>query len=179
MRQAAAARLVDLPLTYSAVGASQSASVAVSPPDGYRGRSAPARIGDGDARWRFAVREVLSWGVKTRSGFRIENRKTVAIGDDVVVRFGPVREPVRVVAIIDTADRGGFSYGTLPGHPIRGEETFVVDRTDDGSVWLTVSSFSRAAAGPWAIAYPVLLVAQRVFLARYLRALAGPIEGES
>lgn len=38
-----------------------------------------------------------------------------------------------------------WAYGTLPGHPEHGEEAFVVDRTGDGTVWLTVTAFSRAA----------------------------------
>ena len=172
---ARARRLASQPLTYSPVGASLLPAVADEPPDGYRGRSATARIGQGEARWKFASREVMLWGVKSRSGFRVDATGPAGEGDDVIVRFGAIREPVRVVAVIDEPRRRGFSYGTLPGHPIRGEETFVVERRQDDSVWLTVSSFSRSAPGLWGAAYPVLLLAQRVFLARYLRALAGPL----
>jgi uncharacterized protein (UPF0548 family) len=170
-------RLASQSLTYSPVGASQQPAVAHEPPDGYRGRSATARIGLGEARWNFASREVMHWGVKTRSGFRVDATGPAGEGDDLIVRFGAIREPVRVVAVIDELRRRGFSYGTLPGHPIRGEETFVVEHKQDDSVWLTVSSFSRSAQGLWGAAYPVLLLAQRVFLARYLRALAGPLSG--
>jgi uncharacterized protein (UPF0548 family) len=177
-------RLAAEELSYGPVGASQPASVAVQPPEGYRGRSASARLGRGEARWLFATTEVMRWGVKTRSGFRVDTGgeaavRNAAVGDDLVVRFGPICEPVRVVAVIDEALRRGFTYGTLPGHPIRGEETFVVERRADDSVWLTVSSFSRAASGLWGAAYPALLVAQRVFLGRYLRALAGPLPAAS
>ena len=37
----------------------------------------------------------------------------------------------RAVCSVDTADCQGFAYGTLPGHPERGEETFTVQLTQD------------------------------------------------
>jgi uncharacterized protein (UPF0548 family) len=55
-------------------------------------------------------------------------------------RFGPFRldSPVRVIYVIDEKNRKGFACGTLPGHPISGEEAFIVDTEPDGSVWLTL-----------------------------------------
>jgi uncharacterized protein (UPF0548 family) len=50
-----------------------------------------------------------------------------------------------VVWTVEEYRRTGWAYGTLPGHPESGEESFVVDRTGDGTVWLTVTAFSRAA----------------------------------
>ncbi|GHH31363.1 hypothetical protein Srubr_50810 [Streptomyces rubradiris] len=44
--------------------------------------------------------------------------------------------------------RAGWTYGTLEGYPECGEEAFVVDRTGDGTVWLTVSAFSPRCADP-------------------------------
>jgi hypothetical protein len=41
--------------------------------------------------------------------------------------------------------RTRWAYGTLASHPECGEEVFVVERTRDGTVWLTVSAFSRGA----------------------------------
>ncbi|MET0304134.1 MAG: DUF1990 domain-containing protein [Microbacteriaceae bacterium] len=87
------------------------------------------------------------------------------------IRF---RFPARVVYVVDEPNRKGFAYGTLPGHAERGEEAFVVDRTDDGSVWLTIRAFSRPARRWWILA-PFLRIAQTYYTARYLRALTGPI----
>ena len=87
-----------------------------------------------------------------------------------------VKAAARVVYVIDEPKRKGFAYGTLDGHPERGEEAFVVDQTDDGSVWLTISAFSRPSAWYWWAAYVPLRIAQEVYTRRYLRVLAGPTD---
>lgn len=94
------------------------------------------------------------------------------------IPFGPLRigAPCRVVYVVDEKDRKGFAYGTLGGHPESGEEAFIVERTDDGSVWLTIRSFSRPANWAWWLAYPVLRVVQAVYTRRYFRALTGPVD---
>lgn len=56
-----------------------------------------------------------------------------------------IKAPCRIVWTVEEHRRAGWAYGTLSGHPECGEESFVVDRTGDGTVWLTVSAFSRAA----------------------------------
>ncbi|MFC7574081.1 DUF1990 family protein [Klenkia terrae] len=88
-----------------------------------------------------------------------------------------VREPIRVVAVVDTPDRRGFAYGTRPGHPVSGEEAFVVHRDAEGAVWLTLRSLTRPGTGIWRPLFPLLLVAQRVYRRRYRRALVHPTRG--
>ena len=58
---------------------------------------------------------------------------------------GPARiwGPCQVVWSEESPTLAGFGYGTLPGHPERGEEAFVVGRDDDGAVWFEVRAFSR------------------------------------
>jgi uncharacterized protein (UPF0548 family) len=46
--------------------------------------------------------------------------------------------------VIDEPDRYGFAYGTLPVHPERGEEAFVVTR-DGGASRFDVHAISRPA----------------------------------
>jgi uncharacterized protein (UPF0548 family) len=91
----------------------------------------------------------------------------------LVASFGPfrVREPVRVVAVVDLSDRYGFAYGTRPGHPVTGEEAFIVHRHRDGSVWFTLRSLTRPGLGRWRLAFPVTLLAQRWYRHRYTNAL--------
>jgi uncharacterized protein (UPF0548 family) len=48
------------------------------------------------------------------------------------------------VYVTDEADRFGFAYGTLTGHPEQGEEAFHVERTDSGARF-TIVAFSRPA----------------------------------
>jgi uncharacterized protein (UPF0548 family) len=96
---------------------------------------------------------------------------------NLVIPFGPlhVGAPVRVVYVIDEPKRKGFAYGTLAGHPESGEESWVLERRDDGSVWLIIRAFSRPASPAWWLVYPVLRIAQGAYTRRYERALAGPI----
>jgi uncharacterized protein (UPF0548 family) len=84
-----------------------------------------------------------------------------------------VLAPVRVVSIIDEHDRKGFAYGTLEGHPLSGEESFVVERTPDGSVWLQVRQFSQPASRKWRFVAPFVRRQQKAMAEKYLAALRG------
>ncbi|MCI2958785.1 DUF1990 domain-containing protein [Agromyces atrinae] len=79
--------------------------------------------------------------------------------------------PMRIVFVIEEPDRVGYGIGTLPGHPLSGEECFIVDRHDDGSVWLTIRQFSRPATTRYRLVWPLIRRIQKKFVARYLRAL--------
>jgi len=146
-------------------------------PDGYRSWERSCGIGAGEEFWRWASVEVLRWGVKTRSGFTVHPDQRVAPGDRPVVYAHPlglsIREPVEVVDVIDTDDRAGFAYRTLPQHPVSGEEAFIIERVGD-EVTLTIRSLTRASeTWLWRAVYPLLLVAQAVARRRYLSALLG------
>ena len=65
----------------------------------------------------------------------------------------------RVLYVLDEPARFGFGYGTLPGHFVRGEERFLLERDARGEVWLELTTFSRAAL-PWP-AQPFVGAAQR------------------
>ncbi len=149
-------------------------------PAGFRRYARTVTIGHGDDTWAAARHAVVRWEVKRRSGFSVapadggglrvreSGRYTITAGPG---RFA-VREPVEVVAVVDTGNRCGFAYGTRWGHPVSGEEAFIVHRDGDGRVLLTLRSLTRAApAGPWRLLFPVLLLAQLGVRARYLRAL--------
>jgi uncharacterized protein (UPF0548 family) len=212
--------LWERPVTYAAVGATQAADLLVRPPAGFRPFRARVRIGHGDDRWRHAWTTVLSWGIQTKSGFRVDlSDAPAAVTDQTYVPvsfdlsgapvasavgahpdevvfgpdgtpfvtpgvtaslarpFGPftVSAPARVVYVIDEPQRCGFAYGTLRGHPESGEESFIVEQTDDGSVWLEISGFSRPANAVWWLAYPLLRISQTFYIRRYFEALSGPI----
>lgn len=93
------------------------------------------------------------------------------------IPFGPfhVSSPVRVVYVVDEPSRKGFAYGTLPGHPESGEEAWLLSRTEDGSVWMTIRAFSRPSSKRWWAVYPVLRIVQGVYTRRYERALTGAL----
>jgi uncharacterized protein (UPF0548 family) len=171
----------DLTVHLGGVTLSGSRDAAAESRQGFRGYEASVCLGNGATTWHFASTEILRWGVKTRSGFTIKGGDDVTPGEPVstgqrywlTARIGPVRirEPVQVVAVIDQADRTGFAYGTLSGHPVSGEEAFVVDRRPDGSVWLTNRSLTGPPSGLWRAAFPVALLAQRHYRRLYLRSL--------
>lgn len=142
---------------------------------GYRRWERSTVLGRGGAVWQWASTEVLRWGVKTRSGFAVTPLEQVRAGERPTIvahAFGlAIREPVEVVEVVETAQRVGFAYRTLPGHPVYGEEAFIVHRDAD-TVTLTIRSLTRASTAPrWRAIYPALLVAQSVARRRYLRAL--------
>jgi len=101
-------------------------------------------------------------------------------GDIIVVGLEVGHElwlplPTRVVLLEQHEQRVMYAVGTLPGHPFSGEESFALEQTADGSVWLTVRSFARPASWWGWMLLPVLLLARRVIAQRFLRALAGPL----
>ena len=82
-----------------------------------------------------------------------------------------ISEPVQVEVVTEGATRVGFSYRTLAGHPVTGEEAFIVHRDGD-DVFLTIRSLTAPAASRlWRALYPLLRIAQVVARRRYLRAL--------
>jgi uncharacterized protein (UPF0548 family) len=91
----------------------------------------------------------------------------------LLAQLGPlrIREPVQVIAVVDEPDRTGLAYGTLEGHPVSGEEAFLLDRGPDGSVWLSVRSLTQPSIGIWRATYPLLPMAQHLYRRRYLRSL--------
>lgn len=142
---------------------------------GYRRSEVSAVVGHGDEMWQRATRDVLRWRVKTASGFEVDTTGPAQEGDHVLVtaRLLGVRiiEPVEVASVVQESDRVGFAYLTLPGHPVSGEEAFIVHRHGD-EVRLTVRSLTRPARRqPWRALYPLLRIVQVIARRRYLRAL--------
>jgi uncharacterized protein (UPF0548 family) len=87
--------------------------------------------------------------------------------------YGPIalRNPCRVVYVVNESDERGFAYGTLPGHPEAGEERFLLRRHEGGRIELTVSAFSRPASALARAGGPLSQKVQDAMTLRYLRAL--------
>ena len=113
-----------------------------------------------------ALPVLMTWGVKTRAGFHVSSSAPVSVGDHVIVRLGPVREPVRVAWV--TA--AGFGYETLQGHPLSGEEAFLLETDDSGRLWFVNRSISRPV-GAWRLVAWPLRLAQAFFVRRYGRVM--------
>lgn len=164
--------------TYAEVGATRDPGSL--PPPGYHLLRERVRLGDGPEVFAAAGRALLGWRMQRAAGLRIaRDTPGAAQGVRVVMRAGPVRIPCEVVWTVREEHRTGFAYGTLAGHPESGEESFLVEREDDGSVWLTVTAFSRPAAWYLRVAGPVGLMAQRAAARRYGLRLRGLAQNQS
>jgi uncharacterized protein (UPF0548 family) len=155
-------------LTYPEIGATRG-----SLPTGYHHVHVTAPIGHGLARFEAAGEAVLRWGMQRGAGVLVRADSDVAtVGAEVIVGFGPLRAPCRVVYVLDEEDRRGFAYGTLPGHPESGEELFSVrhDASDD-TVYAEVIAFSRHATWWSRLGGPITAMAQRIITKRYLTAV--------
>ncbi|MFF4831682.1 DUF1990 domain-containing protein [Streptomyces sp. NPDC001315] len=131
--------------TYADVGATRE-NAGFCPP-GFHRLHARTRLGEGEELFRRAAEAVLTWEMHRTMGVGVDaDADRAAPGVDVTITLaGMIKAPCRVVWTVEEPRRAGWAYGTLAGHPECGEESFVVDRTGDGTVWLTISAFSRAA----------------------------------
>ncbi|MGW0391738.1 DUF1990 family protein [Streptomyces sp. NPDC003042] len=149
-------------------------------PAGYNHLHHRARLGQGRAAFEAAGVAVTTFHAHRTSGMRVRaDAGAVRPGArvEVGIGFGPLRitAPCQVIWTAFEPSRIGFAYGTLPGHPECGEESFVVDMDGDGAVWFTVTAFSRPGCWYTRLAGPVVPFLQLSYarwLARHVRALA-------
>lgn len=156
--------------TYEAVGATERTTL----PDGFQHDRQDLRLGDASAFDR-AKEGLRRWQAHVGAGARVFPDDGIAAGGTVLVLLGlgPVQiiAPCRIVYVVDDPDRFGFGYGTLPGHPERGEESFVVERNGDATAF-HITAFSRPAGIVAGVGAPVVRRLQVRVTGRYLRALA-------
>ncbi|MYX17981.1 DUF1990 family protein [Streptomyces sp. SID8374] len=160
-------------LTYPEVGATRLGPL----PQGYHHLHHRTRVGRGPDDFAVAGAAVTEWRMHRASGAGIEASAARAEpGASVRVSLGV--GPLRLAApceVIWTAygeeGRTGFGYGTLTGHPENGEECFVVDLADDGTVWFTVTAFSRPAVWYARLAGPLVPHVQLWYARRLGRTL--------
>lgn len=98
----------------------------------------------------------------------------------VVLRYGPCRvvAPDRIVTVINESRCFAFAYGTLPGHPARGEESFAVERRADDTVRATIRVQATPATFLARVGTPIVKRFQAAALQKYLFAIAAHVEGE-
>lgn len=154
-------------LTYPEVGATR-----LSPlPDGYHHLHHRAPVGRGRAEFEAAGAAVTEWRMHRAAGAGVNaSAARAAAGVLVEVSAGigrfSVTAPCEVVWAAYEDHRTGFAYGTRARHPERGEESFVVELSDDGTVWFTVTAFSRPALWYARLAGPLVPLAQRWYARR-------------
>ncbi|MFJ4840541.1 DUF1990 family protein [Streptomyces sp. NPDC088746] len=154
-------------LTYPEAGATRLGPL----PDGYNHLHHRAAVGRGRADFEAAGTAVTEWRAHRAAGARVNAsaaRAAAGVTVEVSAGIGPLRlaAPCEIVWTVYEKDRTGFAYGTLAGHPECGEESFVVELADDGTVWFTVMAFSRPASWYTRLAGPLVPVAQRWYARR-------------
>ena len=145
-------------------------------PPGYHHVDRDEHIGTGAATFERAAAALSGWHMHEAAGLTVVE----AGGSDVILRWRLLRLtiPCRVVYTVEEPDRRGFAYGTLSGHPERGEEAFVVTVTDTGEVRFRVRAFSRPASPLARAGGPVGRRVQRYMTDRYVDALRRLARGD-
>ncbi|WP_295784231.1 DUF1990 family protein [uncultured Microbacterium sp.] len=154
-------------LTYTEVGAT-----AGEMPPGYHHVRARRVVGHGREDFERAADALLAGDAQRRAGARVTlNETPMRAGTRVTMRLGVFRIPCLVVWAERTDSVAGFAYGTLPGHPERGEERFTLTLRPTGEVVFDIAAFS--APGRWftRIGAPLGRLVQAWMTRRYLSAL--------
>lgn len=169
-----AKRLAEGTLNYPGVGSTEHGDA----PAGFARVLKEARLGSGMEVYQRVARGILGWELQRRAGLRVRaDSPAVVPGARVVSGFGVgpfrlgapcevvwVREPVPALL----PQSAGFGYGTLPGHPARGEESFEVVIDEEGGVLLRIRAFSKPANWFYAAGGLVTRAAQRYVTSRYI-----------
>lgn len=125
-----------------------------------------------DVRWEQAKDALACWGAHKSAGVRIRPSSPPFVGQTVAlaIRLAIVHTlaACRVTATVDTDNEFGFTYATLPVHPAKGEESFVLHRSMDGSVTFVIRATSRASDLLARLGGPATRLVQRRIAKRYL-----------
>jgi uncharacterized protein (UPF0548 family) len=159
---------VGADLTYSEVGAT-----AGTLPRGYHHVCEAVVIGHGQDDLDNATTTLMTWEMHRRCGIRVLSAPPSAeVGGEVTMRWCGQRFHCRVVDVVDEPLRRGFAYGTLPRHPERGEERFLVSIDEEtGDVTASITAFSRPGSWTTRLAGPIGRRIQHWMTRRYLEPL--------
>lgn len=129
------------------------------------------------------ARDALStWAMHRATGLHVAAEGDVATGINVAMAAplpaGWIDVTCRVVKTLDEPGRWGFAYGTLPVHPERGEESFVLTLDCDGRVRFDVVAVSAPTHPLARLAGPVADRMQDRAVRGYLRALEAIATGK-
>ncbi|WP_290215978.1 DUF1990 domain-containing protein [Corynebacterium atrinae] len=122
-----------------------------------------AVLGTGESVFAAASISLVTWRAHARAGVRV-----CQDGPLVRLQFGPTLSPCLILFEERTPTRTVIVYGTLPGHVECGEEAFIVEMAEDGTVTGRCVAFSRHAWWLARLGAPVARAVQRWVTARYV-----------
>src|SRR5579871_5879244 len=141
---------------------------------GYRYGEYVKELGSGDDVFERGKDALRHWAAHHQAGAAVAPVDApLTEGTDVIVTLplGPVSmvAPCRIVSVVDAADRFGFAYATLPGHPESGEEAFHIERGEGGRVTFRVQVVSRPALAVMRLGGPLTNLVEARVARKYLK----------
>ena len=161
-----------LDFTYADVGATRDGLK----PKGFQDDEWHASLGRGPDTFESARDGLRLWAahhgasvVVTPTDAPLEVGQTVGL----LIRTGGVymRASCRIVWTVDEERRFGFGYGTLPGHPECGEESFVINWHADDTVTFDISAISKPRHPLVRLGAPVARMMQKRATQNYLNGM--------
>ncbi len=145
-------------------------------PDGFRHKVWHTPVEHDD--FERAKRAIQQWAGHHAAGIvRWPERPPITVGETLAIAIpvGPlsVSATSRIVDVVDEPNRYGFTYSTLPHHPADGEESFIVERHDDGTLDITVTAVWKPATLANKVCPPLSDYLQGRAIGMYLDGIAG------
>lgn len=164
--------------SYSELGQSAEAY-----PKGYNVDHNSVRLGWGEDVWRNACEALKAWRMFPEGWTAIEPaNEPVRIGQTLTMIARGCglwwMNGCRIVYLVDESGpvrRFGFAYGTLTTHVELGEERFMVEMLEDGTVWYDIRAFSRPRFWPVRLFKPLARRLQRRFVNESLAAMVSAV----
>jgi uncharacterized protein (UPF0548 family) len=159
--------------TYAEVGATLTHEM----PAGFRLDHYELRLGTGEGLFERAVAALRGWQAQRGAGIDVYPPDAHVAGGGTVLfvlrAFGLwTISPCRVVEVKEEPALFAFAYGTLPGHPERGEVAMTVACDANGAVTARIDSFSRTIDPLARAVSPMTRILQKRITHRYLEALS-------
>ncbi len=156
-------------LTYSEVGRTRNDEL----PAGFRHARRHTVVGSGEEAFHKVAAGMREFQIHRLAGVKVRTGDGApAVGGRFHSGIGLLRwrlwVPCQFVWVADTPTEYGYGFGTLPGHPVRGEEAFHVHLDRHGRVHFRLRSFSRPATWVTRLGTPITTLAQHVANDRYL-----------
>ena len=135
------------------------------------------RLGSGQATFEAARTALQRWATHQSSWLRTFPGVPQQVGQTVLVVLKVPGLPLglvfgcRMVEVLDAERRFGFAYGSLPGHPERGEELFLIEWHADNSVTFTLKAQSEPANLLYRLGRPFGKLMRSLGSRQYLQAM--------
>ena len=169
------ARIAAGHLNYVGIGSTEHSQL----PVGAQSVVTRAVVGEGMAAYRRVAEGILGWQLQKGAGLRVRTESDAVVpGARVVSGFGVgpfrINAPCEVVWVRhpvqgDGPQSAGFGYGTLPGHPVRGEEAFEVSIDGQGRVLVHITAFGVPSNWFYAAGGALAKLVRDHITSRYIR----------